>query len=76
MSLSFRTLLIHAFVVGVTAVVASPSSAAGRIDANTVIAIPHGAFNGVQYKRYEAMFAGVTSNRDQPDNFLRSMPRT
>ena len=63
MSLSFRTLLIHAFVVGVTAVVASPSSAAGRIDANTVIAIPHGAFNGVQYTRYEAMFEGVTSNR-------------
>lgn len=62
MSLSFRTLLIHAFVVGVTAVVASPSSAAGRIDANTVIAIPHGAFNGVQYTRYEAMFEGVSSN--------------
>ncbi len=63
MSLSFRTLLIHALVVGVTAVVASPSRAAGRIDANTVIAIPHGAFNGVQYTRYEAMFEGVTSNR-------------
>ena len=63
MSLSFRTLLIHAFVVGVTAVAASPSRAAGRIDASTVIAIPHGTFSGVQYTRYEAMFDGATSNK-------------
>ena len=54
--------VVHAAVIMVTAVVASPSSAAGRIDANTVIAIPHGAFNGVQYTRSEAMFEGITSN--------------
>ena len=63
MYLSFRTILLHALVVGVTAVVASPSSAAGRIDANTVIAIPHGTFSGVQYTRYEAMFEGMSSNK-------------
>ena len=54
--------LVYAAAVMVTAAVAPPSRAAGNIDANTVIAIPHGTFGGVPYKRYEAMFAGVTSN--------------
>ena len=53
---------LHAAGAVITTVVASPCSAAGRIDANTVIAIPHGTFNGVPYTQYEAMFAGVTSN--------------
>jgi len=43
--------------------VASPCSAAGVIDASTVIAVRHGVYRGVQYTRYEAMFDGVTSNR-------------
>ena len=42
--------------------IASISKATGRIDANTIVAIPHGTFNGVAYTRYEAMFQGVTSN--------------
>ena len=57
-----RKTLFHAAVVMLIAAVPSPSSAGGRIDANTLIAIPHGTFNGVQYTRYEAMFEGVTSN--------------
>jgi len=63
MCFSFRTIVIHLAVVMVTTLVASPSRAAGRIDASTVIAIPHGTFRGVQYARYEAMFEGVSSNR-------------
>jgi hypothetical protein len=63
MCLSFRKILIHAAIVLATTAVASPSRAAGRIDAKTVIAIPHGTFRGVQYTRYEAMFEGVSSNR-------------
>jgi hypothetical protein len=55
--------LIRAAIVLITFDVASPSSAAGLIDAGTVIAVPHGTFSGVHYTRYEAMFAGVT-----PDN--------
>src|SRR5262245_13646384 len=62
MSSPFRTILTLAAVVVVTAAVSSPSRAAGRIDANTVIAIPHGTYNGVKYVRYEAMFEGVSSN--------------
>src|ERR1051325_745565 len=62
MSLSFRSIFtLTAFVIATT-VVASPSRAAGHIDANTVIVIPHGTFNGVSYARYEAMFTGTTSN--------------
>lgn len=61
--LSFRKILIYAAVAMVTIAVASPSRAAGRIDASTLIAIPHGTFGGVQYTRYEAMFQGVSSNR-------------
>src|SRR4051812_11630901 len=56
-----RTLMLTAVVMAATAV-ASPARAAGRIDANTVVAIPHGKFSGVQYTRYEAMFEGVSSN--------------
>ena len=56
MRLSFRQILIHAVVVMITTAVASPSRAAGQIDASTVIAIPLGTFNGVRYKQYEAMF--------------------
>lgn len=40
----------------------SSASAAGRIDGGTLVQVSHGQFNGVQYTRYEAMFAGVTSN--------------
>jgi hypothetical protein len=54
--------LLHAAVAMIATAVASPCSAAGRIDASTVIAIPHGPFSGVQYTRYEAMFDGVTPN--------------
>jgi len=56
------TLIRTATLVLLTTVPAS-SNAGGRIDANTLIAIPHGTFNGVQYTRYEAMFAGLTSNK-------------
>src|SRR5262249_48685343 len=38
-----------------------PARADGRIDPDTVIAIPHGTFGGVKYVRYEAMFEGVAS---------------
>jgi hypothetical protein len=41
---------------------ASPSRAEGHIDGSTLVSTPHGTFNGVHYTRYEAMFAGVTSN--------------
>jgi hypothetical protein len=54
--------LIHAAVAVVATAVVSPCGAAGHIDASTLIALPHGPFNGVQYTRYEAMFEGVTSN--------------
>jgi hypothetical protein len=54
--------LLHAAVAVIATAVVSPSNAAGRIDASTVIAVPHGTFNGVQFTRYEAMFDGVTSN--------------
>src|SRR2546426_187491 len=60
MCLSFRTILTC--VIMTTIAVASPAHATGRIDVNTVMVIPHGTFNGVQYSRYEAMFEGVTSN--------------
>jgi hypothetical protein len=63
MSLYFRAILIHAAVVMVATAVGSPSRAAGRIDASTLVATPHGTFNGVQYTRYEAMFEGVSSNK-------------
>ena len=55
-------ILIRAAVVLITTAVASPSTAAGRIDANTLVSAPHGTFNGVQFTQYEAMFDGLTSN--------------
>ena len=63
MSFSFRTMLIPAAFVVVSAIAVPPCSAAGRIDAKTLIAIPHGTFDGVAYVRYEAMFDGVSSNK-------------
>lgn len=54
--------ITHAVVVLIATAVASPSIAAGLIDASTVIAVPHGTFSGVQFTRYEAMFDGVTSS--------------
>jgi len=62
MCLSFRKTIIHAVVALVTTAATSQSWAAGRIDAKTVIATPHGKFGGVRYTRYEAMFKGVSSN--------------
>ena len=62
MSSSFRSIVTLTAVVLATTQFAAPSHAAGRIDANTLIAVPHGTFNGVRYVRYEAMFQGVTSN--------------
>ena len=63
MRLSYPKILFYAVVVMITTAVASPSRAAGHIDCSTVIAIPLGTFNGVQYMRYEAMFDGVSSNK-------------
>ena len=54
-------ILLHAVVTVIATAVASPASAAGCIDASSVIAVPHGTFNGVQFTRYEAMFDGVSS---------------
>ena len=59
---SFRkSLAFLAFAVA-AAGAASPSRAAGQIDASTLVQAPHGTFNGVEYVRYEAMFEGVTPN--------------
>ena len=49
-------ILLYAAVAVMAIAVASPCSAAGRIDANTLVSAPHGTFNGVQFTRYEAMF--------------------
>lgn len=57
-----RTTLIHAAALVIASALASPSRADGLIDPATLIAVPHGTFQGVEYTRYEAMFAGVTSN--------------
>lgn len=62
MGSSLPKILILTAVVMATTAVASPARAAGRIDASTLIAVPHGTFNGVQYARNEAMFEGATSN--------------
>jgi len=55
-----RSVVIAAAVTAFTAS-APPVRAAGSIDANTVVVIPHGTFGGVKYNRYEAMFQGVSS---------------
>jgi hypothetical protein len=57
-----RKTLFPAAVVMLVAAIPSPSEAGGRIDANTLISIPHGPFNGVKYTRYEAMFEGKGSS--------------
>jgi Alpha/beta hydrolase domain len=57
------TILIRAAVVLITTTVASPSSAAGLIDASTLVTVSHGTFNGVQYARHEAMFDGLTAQK-------------
>jgi hypothetical protein len=44
-------------------ITATPARAAGRIDPDTVVAAPHGVFNGVPFVRYEAMFEGISSAR-------------
>jgi hypothetical protein len=54
--------LIRAAAMLITAALAPVSKAEGRIDAGTLVSTSHGTFGGVQYARYEAMFAGVTSN--------------
>lgn len=41
---------------------AQTARAAGRIDPDTVVAVPHGVFNGVPYARYDAMFEGTSSH--------------
>lgn len=41
----------------------SVASADGHIVAGTVVSAPHGVFNGVAYRRYEAMFEGISSNQ-------------
>lgn len=61
MWLSIRTVLISATVALVASALASPSVAAGRIDASTLVSASHGTYRGVQYLRYEAMFEGVGS---------------
>ena len=62
MYFSFRS-VVSLLAAALTLSVAAPTVLAdGHIDAATLVAATHGSFNGVQYKRYEAMFAGVTSN--------------
>jgi hypothetical protein len=56
----FPLAVLAAAALGVTA---PPARAAGRIDPDTVVAAPHGVFNGVSFVRYDAMFQGVSSAR-------------
>ena len=63
MNCSFQARLAYAVALLAIAASASYSTADGHIVASTVVSAPHGAFGGVQYQRYEAMFEGVTSNR-------------
>jgi hypothetical protein len=51
----------HAVAAMLATTVTLPCSAAGSIDANTLVSAPHGTFSGVKFVRHEAMFAGVTS---------------
>jgi hypothetical protein len=62
MGACFRRFVSKATVLIFTIAFVSSSSAAGQIDASTVVSVPHGTFNGVKYTRYEAMFAGKSSN--------------
>lgn len=56
-----RLIAVSASVMGMTGL-ASRSIADGHIDATTLVSTSQGTFNGVAYTRYEAMFAGATSN--------------
>jgi hypothetical protein len=60
--MSPKKILVHASAALIAVALASPTRAAGHIDPTTLVAAPHGSFNGVAYTRYEAMFDGVTSN--------------
>src|SRR4029434_3552651 len=56
-------ILVHVAVAVIAAAVTSPCSAAGRIDASTLVSTSHGTYRGGQYTRYEAMIGGLTSNK-------------
>jgi Alpha/beta hydrolase domain len=62
MHVSLRKSILGGSAVLALAGLASLTNAAGSIDASTLVAAPHGTFNGVEYTRHEAMFAGCTSN--------------
>ena len=62
MSFSLKALFTRGAAAVVVAGVASHALADGHIVAGTVVSAPHGTFNGVAYRRYEAMFEGVSSN--------------
>jgi hypothetical protein len=57
-----KSLMCTAVVLAITGP-APLVQADGRIDAGTLVSAPHGTFKGVPYRRYEAMFAGTSSNR-------------
>jgi hypothetical protein len=59
-SLLLRTLI---YAAATTLAAAVPCSAAGHIDASTLVSTPHGSFDGVPYTRHEAMFEGVASGQ-------------
>ncbi len=56
-----QPLVCSAAVLAITGFV-STSNAEGRIVASTLVWVPQGTFNGVEYRRYEAMFEGTASN--------------
>jgi hypothetical protein len=60
--ISIAKILFHVAAAVIATAIASPCSAAGRIDSSTLVSRSHATFNGVRYIRYEAMFAGVTPN--------------
>ncbi len=53
----------YACIAVIMAVLSPDAGATGHIDASTLVSTSHGTFNGVNYTRYEAMFAGTTSNK-------------
>src|SRR5689334_19742864 len=59
---SLHKVLFQAAMVMVAAAAAPAAKAAGRIEAGTLVSTSHGTYRGVQYARYEAMFAGTTPN--------------
>jgi hypothetical protein len=62
MHAALRTALVLLVATSVATADPSPARGAGRIDPDTLVAAPHGEFNGVEYTRHEAMFEGVTPN--------------